>query len=398
MKKQIFISFLILLFLGIGTTIAVLYGKGYRFDFTGSKSFLKGTGLMVATSTPDGASVYVDGHLTTATNNTINLAPGDYSIRIEKDGYFPWKKTIHVQEEVVSKAEATLFPTAPKLESITSTGILNPALDPSLTKIAYVVASQSATKNGIYVLDMGSRSLLTLQSNATQITDDTTVNFDNATLSWSPDGTQLLASVSAGLSKPTVYLLDATGFNASPTDVTETLATVTDGWNKQIADKHMAQLNTLVPQLKAFEEANMDILSWSEDETKFLYSASQSAILPQIIVPKIIGADSATQDRNLVKGNLYVYDTKEDRNYLILTALEVPNQKVMWLPDSLHLVVVHDGRIDIREYDGGNNTTIYAGPFLGENVFPWPDGSQIVTLTNLNNQNILPNLYTISLK
>lgn len=397
MKKQILITLFILLFLGIGTTIAILYGKGYRFDFTGSKSILKGTGLLVATSTPDGASVFVNDHLTTATNNTINLAPGDYAIRIEKEGYFPWKKTIHVQEEIVSKAEATLFPTAPKLESITSTGILSPTLDPSLTKIAYVVASQSAKKNGIYVLNMANRSLLTLQSSATQITDGTAITFDNAVITWSPDGSQLLASISSGL-RPTTYLLDATGFNVSPKDVTETLSSVTAGWDKLRTDKQTAQLNTLKPALKTFAIANMNILSWSEDETRFLYTASQSATLPQIVIPKIIGTDSTKEDRELTKGNVYVYDSKEDKNFLILKEAEIPDQKVMWLPDSTHLLVVHDKRVDIREYDGGNNTTLYAGPFLDKYVFPWSDGSQIVVLTNLNNQDILPNLYTISLK
>src|SRR5579872_615315 len=185
MKRQLLISFFILLFLAIGTTVAIFYGKGYRFDLTGTKSFLKGTGLLVATSSPDGAQVVINGHLTTATNNTINLAPGQYNVKIYKDGYFPWEKTIDVEEEVVSKAEALLFPTTPQLQSITTTGALQPVIDPSMTKIAYVVASQSAHLNGIYVLDMGNRSLLSLTNSSTQIADSSTVDFSNAILSWS---------------------------------------------------------------------------------------------------------------------------------------------------------------------------------------------------------------------
>lgn len=399
MKRQILISLFILLFLGVGTTIAILYGKGYRIDFTGTKSILKGTGLLVATSTPDGASVFVNDHLTTATNNTINLAPGEYKVRIFKDGYFPWEKTITVQEEVVSKAEALLFPTTPKLESITETGALSPVIDPSFTKIAYVVASQSARKNGVYVLDMGNRSLLTLQSNAVQVADDTVVNFDKATLSWSPDGKQLLASVSANpASRPTSYLLDATTMNSTPQDVTETLSTVNTNWQKIASDKQTALLDTLKPTLKAFAASFMSNLQWSPDETKFFYTASQSGELNQIITPKIIGTDSTPEVRSLEKGNIYLYDTKEDKNFLILKAENAANQKIMWFPDSKHLIVVHDKKVDIREYDGANNTTVYAGPFVDGDAFPWPTGDNIVVLTDLGNADILPNLYTISLK
>lgn len=399
MKRQIIISFFIVLFLGLGTLIAVFYGKGYRFDFSDTRSILKGTGLLVATSTPDGAQVLIDDHLTTATNNTINLAPGQYKVRIFKDGYFPWEKTITVQEEVVSKAEALLFPTTPKLESITETGVINPVIDPSLTKIAYTVASQSARTNGVYVLDMGNRSLLSLTSAATQIADNTVVDFTNSALSWSPDGKQLLASVSATTSNhKATYLLDATQFNQNPQDVTETLSAVNSSWNKIASDKQTAQSNTLKPTLKAFATVFMSNMQWSPDETKFIYTASQSGELVQIITPKIIGADSYQEDRNLVKGNVYLYDTKEDKNFLIAKADTAPNEKIMWFPDSKHLIVVHDHRVDIREYDGANNTTIYAGPFVDNDGFPWPTGDNIVVLTNLGNSSILPNLYTISLK
>jgi hypothetical protein len=48
--------------------------------------------------------------------------------------------------------------------------------------------------------------------------------------------------------------------------------------------------------------------------------------------------------------------------------------------------------------DGSNNITIYAGPFIDTFVAPWPDTSRLVILTNLNNPNVSPTLYTIGLK
>ena len=74
------------------------------------------------------------------------------------------------------------------------------------------------------------------------------------------------------------------------------------------------------------------------------------------------------------------------------------SQVLRWFPDSKHLIFVEDRKINIMEYDAANKTVIYAGPFINNYVFPWPDGSKLVILTNLGNEDIAPNLYTIGLK
>jgi hypothetical protein len=400
--KKLLIPAIIIIFLIIGTIIAVLFGRGYGLNLNGNGPILSGTGLLVATSSPDGAQVIINGHLTTATDNTINLAPGDYAVKIFKEGYFPWEKKITVKKEVVSKADALLFPTAPQLASITNVGILNPVIDPSLTKIAYAVASQSAAKNGIYVLDMSLRPILTLQNASTQIAQDVSNGFSTATLNWSPDSSQILATINNGLFS-TKYLLQTNNLNQAPQDVTETISAVDNSWQKIKADKDTAQLNSLPKSLRAIAINDFKILQWSADDTKILYEASQSATIPLVIKPALIGTNSTEQIRDIQKGQVYVYDIKEDRNYLILSSLPIAQFQngelpIMWYPDSKHLVYVHDGKIDMMEYDAQNQTTIYAGPFVDHYVFPWPDATKLVILTNLGNPNISPNLYTIGLK
>ena len=401
-RKQLAISIFILLFLVVGTIIVVTYGMGYRFNFNGTAPGLSGTGLLVATSAPNGAQVFINGHLTTATDNTINLAPGIYDVKIFKDGYFPWEKNITVKKEVVSNADALLFPTAPKLESITNIGISNPVLDPSGTKIGYTVASQSAIKNGVYVLDMTVRPILTLQNASSQIADDTTNSFSKSTIVWSPDSAQILADISGPLST-TRYLLRTNGLNQTPQDVTETIASVNASWEKLKAEKDKALMDSLPNKLKTIVSSDFNILQWSDDETKILYEASRSASIPLIINPPLIGTDSTNQIRDIAKGQVYIYDIKEDRNYKILDAVPVKTENssprsIMFYPDSKHLVYVHAGKIDMMEYDAQNETTVYAGPFADGYVFPWPDATQLVILTNLGNPSITPNLYTIGLK
>ncbi|MDO8658835.1 MAG: PEGA domain-containing protein [Candidatus Levybacteria bacterium] len=407
MKKQLLISFLIILFLITGTVLVVLHGKGYRFGFEKGKPDLSGTGLLVATSSPNGAQVFVNGHLTTATDNTISLSPGDYTIKIFKEGYFPWEKKIKIQKEIVSKAEALLFPTYPKLESITAREVKSPVIDPSMTKVAYTSGSQSIKKNGIFVLDMSSKPILTLQSASTQIADDTADKFSDAKLSWSPDGKDLIATISGELRSPTTYLLSASGSNDSPKDVTATLDSVDASWKNDKEEKEKAQLETLKTDLRKVISQNFRIISWSPDETKLLYEASQSATIPLIIKPRLIGTDSTPEVRVLEKDSIYVYDIREDKNFKInIENWNLPDNKgnfqkpkpLSWFPDSKHLVYVHDNEINIMEYDGLNLTKIYAGQFTDNYVFSWPNGSKIVILTNLNNPSISPNLYTIGLK
>jgi Tol biopolymer transport system component len=216
-------------------------------------------------------------------------------------------------------------------------------------------------------------------------------------LAWSPDGSQLMATISA-LSSETTYLLDPKTLNQTPSDITETMASVNPIWQKQQAEKDKAQMDSLPSKLKKLVTGNFKILSWSADETKILYTALDTTSLPTIITPRLIGTNSTPEQRDLKKDAVYVYDIKEDRNYKILDSLTGTEVPLTWFPDSKHLIFVHNQKVDIMEYDSTNLTTVYAGPFVDHYVFPWPDGSKIVILTNLGNPSIDPNLYTITLK
>ena len=291
MNKHLIISLLIFTFVIVATTGVILTAKGYRFAFNTGKVEIAGTGLLALKSTPDGAQVFIDGELTTATNNTINLIPKDYSVKITKEGYFPWQKTIIIEAETVSSAQALLLPTAPKLESVTDYGAQRPVIGPSLSRIAYTVASQSAKRNGIYVLDTSARPILTLQNDSIQIADDSIILFSDAELMWSPDGKELLASISAQIGTPTVYLLKADSFNEAPGNVTDTLPTVLSNWERQRTRIERSKLNSLPGKLSKAAK-DFKIISYSPDGSKILYVATASATLPVIKSPRLIGVNA----------------------------------------------------------------------------------------------------------
>ncbi len=411
MKKQFLLSFLILLILIAITSSVVLYANGYRFNTANGKPSLDKTGILNVASLPKGAQVYINGNLTSATNNAINLAPGKYTVTMSKDGYNNWQKDMLVQEQIVANADATLFPSAPTLQSISTVGVFSPLIDPSGTKLAFKIASQSAKRNGIYVLDMTNRifPVLALQSSSTQLADDTEADFSTARISWSPDGLQIMASIPSKISttSATTYLLQANTFNETPKNVTATLPTVISEWDQKLSEKEKALYDSYPQAVQRIITEHMRILAVSPDDTKLLYMASTSAELPLILSPRRIGNNLLYENRSLKKDSIYVYDIREDVNTKILDiAPQEPCMKgeldclypLTFMPDSKHLLYMNDRKISIVETDGSNMTLIYAGPFIEPYVYAWPDGSKIVIITNLNNLTIPPTLYTIGIR
>lgn len=419
--RSILISFVTVCII-FGTAIAIIsYGRGYRFNF--DNRVLNSTGLVVAQSDPSGAQIIVDGKLKTATQATLSLPPGWYDITIAKEGFQPWKKHIKVQGEVVTKVEALLLPINPSLTALTVSGVVSPVLSPDGTKLAYVVPDQpqatisgvmSPTRPGIWVLDLVDKPL-GLNRDARQIAQSNGVDFSKATITWSPDSKQVLATMAAD----TAYLLDTDKLNPSLASIN--IKTVQTDWQILKDQRTKEQLVTIPQGFTDVASNSASIISLSPDETKILYEATASATLPQILTPAIIGTDPTEEIRNIKPNNLYVYDIKEDRNYLVLGSSQLPvsptpmpakrgvlpvptpvpdvSTILRWLPTSRHLVFVVKDKVQIMDYDGTNVRTAYAGPFWDSFAVPWASGGKLVILTNLNSSaSEVNNLYVVNLK
>lgn len=391
MKKITISLIFIVAFIILGGIAAILYANGYRFSLngTGNIKFLEGTGLLVATSKPDGARVIVNDHLTTATNNTINLAPGTYDVKIEKDGYIPWRKQIKIKKSLVSEANALLLPVAPKLEAATTIGIQNIVMDPTQTLLAYTVASSSAAKNGIYSLDMSARPLIFLSDFGTQLVSALTDDFQNAKLTFSPNGKQIMATLPNG----TIYLLDSKSANQTPRDITNTMLVVQNDWREQQLQRDKKLSSSLSKKLLAESKKYFKDAVLSPEADKILYTASTSGTLKRIITPQVPSVNSTPDQRTIKEDNIYIYDIKEDKNYKVGDS----SKKFFWHADDRHVVFADSGKVNVMEFDGGNLTTLYDGPFFDAQVFPWPDGSSIAILSRLS-QNTPYNLYRIGLQ
>lgn len=398
MNRRNLLIVLTVVLLAVATLLVIIFARGYQLDLKTAR--LAPTGILVATSDPDGAQVYIDGKLTTATNNTINLAPGKYSVKIAKDGFSPWEKQVTIKPEEVFKTSAYLFPNLPELRPLTLTGAKNPVLSPDNTKIAYLVASASAERNGIWILDMSRPSLpagiFSPAADFRQIYQSTsTLPLSATNFLWSPDGKEIIASTSSKLT----YLLETDRINLSPPllsafSLTQTLAP----WQQLDDTRYQAQVSKLPLALAATLASTAAKLQFSPDENKIFYQATASATIPNTLTGYLPGTNPTPEVRHTSQGNFYVYDLKEDKNYQI-EACKVPGITCRWFPSSRHLLAYSPTEIAVLESDGTNRSLIYAGPFSPDVAFPWPNWSKIVILTSLNSPSVAgQNLYTINLR
>lgn len=395
-KHPIYRTLIILLLITAVAVGAIAYGRGYRItrDETG-RNIVAGTGLLVLTSVPDGARAFVDDELVTATDNTVNLKPGMYKVKIEKDGYFPWEKQIEIKNERVTETNALLFPKAPQLTNLTTNGATNPVTDMERKIVAYTVASASSELNGIYVMNLN-RGILPFGDGSRQIANNLIDNFSDSKIEVSPDGLQLLAtieSVSTGSSR--TYLLSTNEFNASPLLVTTTVDDIRDRWREESLTFKNERIRALPRRVQGLFNQYFENPLFSPEEDKVLYTASVSASLPIVINPPIPSTNSTPETRTLIEGNIYVYNIKDDKNYLLRDTQTTTLPEYIWHPANRHLYFIEDNRINTIEYDGFNKTTVYAGPFIGNFVTPSSDGTGIVILTNFNDPTNPPNLYRV---
>jgi hypothetical protein len=95
----------------------LLYAQGYRFSsgFTLTKT----GGLYVSAGAAE-ARIYLNNRLRKETGLlqrglfVQNLAPATYSVLVSKEEFWPWQKTLQVQEQYVAEAKAFLVPREPQ--------------------------------------------------------------------------------------------------------------------------------------------------------------------------------------------------------------------------------------------------------------------------------------------
>lgn len=393
---MLFTIFVAILF-GIGIS---LYARGYSFDLKNKQ--LSPTGILVIKSVPDGAEVFIDGELEIATNDSIKLAPGTYDINVRKEGYHPWDKRLTFEKEEVTEATAHLFKSAPSLSAITFSNASNPTPSDDFTKIAYAVpvtTNDSINGEGLWVMETVNLPI-GFSRDPRQITDG---DLTNASWEWSPDGREILLTTKTG-----VYLLKVSDFTPQNTriNITSTALTIKDEWEEKRQKKLDSQIKSLPDQVLDVLNRKAHSVILSADEDMVLYTASGSATLDDNLIDSIPGASTQKQEREIKEGYTYVYDVKEDRNFLIdeqevligNTPLGSSTRRLSWFPTSRHLVLAEPEKITIMDYDGTNRVEVYTGSYEAPHAYPIASLDRLIILTNLGANSGGANLYSLGLK
>lgn len=372
----------------------ILIARGYRFN--PSKKTLTPTGILVVSSFPDGAKIYLNGQFYGATNSNINLLPGNYLLEVKKNGYTTWKKEITIKGEVVVKADALLYLQNPTLSPITSLGVIKAVYSERTGKSVIFSQNDNLEKDGIYLLETNRRPLSLFDPLKLLLLKNDYFpenNLEGFNPIISPDGKQIMLS-SDNLS----YLISSEEKTKDVFDITNSKEIILEAWEKEIEKSHKKILETFKEPFPKIASDSFRIISFSPDETKILYQAKQDASIPIILKPPLIGTNQTKEERNIKKDNLYVYDKKEDKNYLIENcSLKIENC-LFWYPDSQHLVIKEEKQISMIDYDGTNKQTVYSGPFEKDFLAVTSDG-KILILANLNPQNNkLPDVYAVGIK
>jgi len=133
----------ILAFFIIGP-ILIFYASGYRLDFKREKVIKIGS-LMLEAKDVKKANLYINNELYEEPFNDkvfiYNLLPGDYQIRLEKNGYYTWEKKISVHSNLTTFAKnIILFKKEVPLQIIAGQ-IISLAITPDYQKIVYLLDS-----------------------------------------------------------------------------------------------------------------------------------------------------------------------------------------------------------------------------------------------------------------
>ncbi len=399
-QRVIIASFSLALLIGL-TILSVKFLQGYRLDI--NKKKIKLTGLLVVKSQPLAAQLYLNNKLSGATDVSLSLPEGKYEVRLTRPGYQSWSKKITIKDGLVTQVVATLWPLSPDLSKITYAGVLKPILSPSGNEIAYILPNSEAINDwqlqpGVYILSLSPRGILSKKKSRLIARNSSSVNFGEAKeLIWSPDGSKIMAVFANQ-----VFLLSTTSLpdNLPLLDISYQKKSLLNLWKKQKEIQKKALFEKIKKPLSSTLAEKIRLIDVSSDDNFLFYQATGSAQLMPIIKPPLPDYGHLTEERDLKKGSYYVYDIKNDKNYLVFSQKKVEeNTNFWWMADSQHLLIAQKGRVSVVEYDGGNLTTVFTGTCEPDYIFPSPTGKDIIVLTSLNpTQTSFYNLYNLSLR
>jgi len=297
--------FFVLLFCTI-TPLAILYTAGYQLNLSWPLRFnkaLQKTGMFVFDTEPSGASVYLDGKEQQSFLNKyfgdktyeitpakiMRVLPGDYDVKLELDGYWPWEKKLTVNPGQSTHAEDVVL----------------------FKKILPAQIIQAKEKN--YAVTENKKQLAVLENNILSVVNlvdgtRTDKKIDgislNQKIQWSPDNRKILAGN---------YLFDL--------------------------DNQSELMN-----LASLFKANVKNIKWDSTGKNLYYEKNQKLYRYNFETQKSILANKFSCDDYLVENNLLCVKTTANRTTLFkISLVDQEIAQELELPGSLYTLKKENG-------------------------------------------------------
>ncbi|MBP9687312.1 PEGA domain-containing protein [Candidatus Woesebacteria bacterium] len=388
-KIRILVMLLTVVVVGVFGSVAIFYARGFRLERESQNITISPKGLLVVNSEPTGAQIFIDDKLTSATNSTLTVTPGEHTIVVKKEGYLDWKKVSNIGSDAVTVVNAFMLPSAPSLTAFTTSGAISPSVNEDQTKIIYIVPTKESadTKSGMWLAETTNLPL-GFSRDPRQVSDMTPTD---SQIEWSPDSREILLTT-----QKVTYRLNLNQFTTAKqaTIVTATKDAIRAEWKTKRTDKLTAKLSALPDQIRDVFLQKVKTVTFSPDENRILYVASGSATIPEGLVNALPGSSTQKETRKLTDGISYVYDIKEDKNFEV----GAKNEIIYWIPNSLNLLIPQKDAISVVDYDGTNRNVIYSGNYIFPYAYPSTSTNRVLILTNFGAEKSTPNLYWLGIK
>ncbi len=396
--RSFFVRFLFIV-LFIALIVGVIgFARGYRVDL--EKKSVSPTGILAVISSPKAAKVYLNGEFKGVTDLNMTLPPGNYKVEVQKEGYTSYSTNISLKGELVETVDPTLFPTNPSLTPLTNLGIVKAVQVDQSDKIVLFADNNSEEKDGVYLFDSNNRPLSFFPPLKTIILKKKLpggVDLSKTTIYFSADFRQAIFDFYLEDGTVFSYLFTLDSENQELFDVTSSKKALIQAWEKEKTGETIKIMESFPKEIQKIASDSFDIISFSPSQTKILYKASSNQNIPLVIDPPLIASNQTKEERSIKKNSAYVYDLKEDKNFLI-DGKNFKAGEVLWYSDSKHFVLKDGKQLSAINYDGKNRQALYSGP-IEENFFSVNSGGVIVILANLNPQlNKLPDLYQVGIR
>ncbi len=359
------------------TLVVILLAQGYRLDR--QTNTIYGTGILVATSDPTGATLSLNDQVKGATNTTINnLVPGTYKLTITKDGFFPWSKEVEIEKSKVLTVEALMIPVNPSLSPITSTPARNTWLSPDGEKLAYSVPSGSSA--GIWMLDLSSQPFNLARKPIQLAADTDLIHYSQGQITWSPSSKNILVTLQANELASNYLLSIDDPLEVSQVDPNS--QQLLSQWDAEKLNNAQELQSNFSQQAQDLIATHANTLTWSPDNLKFMYYTEQDG-----------------------NRTYYAFNKETDKQTKILEAKKEVFTVVRWYADSLHLLVLEKdsqdapvGAVNLIDMDGTNKQQVFKGTMIGDVLYTYLSGAKLIILTSFNIQEQTYYLYSINLR